>query len=103
MRSCLFLFLIFTYWDYDMPAIFINAQESIVEKVAENYEKMFFSILDFHIMRFEFACCLQKKYFEENYEEFEPTQNLPLCKSKDFILEEICSNVYGVLSKILEN
>jgi len=35
---------------------------------------MFSSILNFHILGFEFASCLRqctRKYFEENYEEFD--------------------------------
>ena len=66
-------------------------------------KRCLFLFLTFTYWDLNLPAACKRKYFEENYEEFEPTQNLPLCKSEDFILKEICSNVYGVLSKILEN
>ena len=46
-------------------------------EVAWNYEKIFLYVFDFHILGFEFASCLRqctRKYFEENYEEFDYNQ-----------------------------
>ena len=46
-------------------------------EVACNYEKVFLSVLDFHMLGFRFASCLHqctRKYCEESFEEFDYNQ-----------------------------